>query len=59
MMELFTFCIFAYISLKLKLLDRKKFQEVDKVIIELKTSQQRDQQLKLMLEGLEEGILLL
>lgn len=40
--ELITFCITAYLSQKLKLMDRKKIQEVDKVIIDLKSTQQRD-----------------
>lgn len=57
--ELLTFAVSAYYLQKMNNLDRVKVQEIDKVIIDLKESQQKDKQLKLVLESLEEGIIML
>lgn len=57
--EMMTFGISAYLYQKLNNLDRLRIKEIDHVIIDLRASQQKDKQLKLVLESLEEGILML
>lgn len=57
--EMMTFVFATYFVKKLNNLDRLRVREIDQVINDLKASQQKDKQLKLVLESLEEGILML